>query len=450
MSKEITEKLARFVVETDYQEIPKNVLEFTKGLILKTVAGMTAGSGMPSGKKMANIIRERKLPEDVGVVGCGFKTSLWDSIFLSAFFSHAAELEDDYFGEGLFWDITVIPLVFPLAERLRLSGRSLIEAIAVGLEAHARTCSFTSDQLGIGVIPGSVGPAAAAAKAMNLDLERTASALGLAMSGPHISILNYGTDAHYFESALQSLHGIMAAQMAKEGMTSNPDIASYLSNLLGKDNVRKEKISEDLGKKWLFTGIWIKKYPCCFYIQRQIDILLELRKKHKLSYEDVEKIDVYTSPGDEACNRPEPKSLGDLQFSLQHILGAAMLDGDVNYKHIDTAILYDPKYKEARSKVNVIPNPELSHLMMVDPARLTIVMKDGQEFSGERQKVIGSPEEPLSISEIGELYKKYTKGVISERQIERTLELLLKLENLRDIEQLVDLLVFRHKALDTY
>ena len=446
MNTEIVTELARFVVKTNYPEIPQNVLEFTKGLILKTTAGMIAGSGMPSSRKITKIIKDRKLPEEVGVVGCGFKTSLWESVFLNAFFAHAAELEDDSFGGGVFWDITVVPLVFSLAEHLRLSGKSLIEAIVVGMETHARTCSFTSDHLGIGIVPGSVGPAAAAAKALGLDVERTASALGLAMSGNAVSIINYGTDAHYFESALQSLQGIMAAEMAKEGMTSNPDIAVYLSSLLGKEKVRPEKIVEDLGKKWLLRNIWIKKYPCCFYTHRQIDILLELQKQHRLSYEDVEKIDVNISPADEPCNRPEPKSLGDLQFSFQHVLGAAMLDGDVNYSHINTDILYDPKYKEARSKVNIIPHPELSDLMLVDPARLTIKMKDGGEFSGERQYPIGSPEEPLSTTEIGKLYQKFTKGVLSEKQIEKTLELLLNLEKLSDVEQLVDAITFRHKA----
>ena len=442
----IARELAKFVVKTSYPMISKNVVEFTKGLILKTTAAMIAGSGMPSGKKLTKIIKDRRLPEEVGVMGCGLKTSLWESILLNAFFAHAAELEDDSFGKGVFWDITVIPLVFSLAENFRLSGKALIEALVVGLETHARTCDFAAEHLGVAIIAGSVGPAAAAAKVLGLDVERTASALGLALCGNAMSISNFGTDAHYLESAVQSLRGIIAADMAKEGMTSNPDIAGYLSKMHGKENVRPENIVEDLGKRWLFGNIWIKKYPCCFYIQRQIDILLELKKQHNLSYEDVEKIDVHISPADEPCNRPEPKDLGDLQFSFQHILGAAMLDGDVNYSHVNTEILYDLKYKESRSKVNIIPHPELSDLMMVDPARLTIKMKSGEEYSGERQYPIGSPEEPLSLTEIGKLYQKYTKGVLSEKQIVKTLELLLNLENLNDMDHLLDVLTLRHKA----
>lgn len=400
---------------------------------------------MPSSRKMTKIIKDRKLPEEVGVIGCSFKTSLWEAIFSNAFLAHASELEDDSFNGGVSWDITVVPLLFPLAQHLRLSGKALTEALAVGIEVHARTCIFPTEHLGIVLVPGAVGPAAAAARALGLGVEETASALGLAMSGVAVAIPNFGTDSHYFESALQSFQGIMAAEMAKEGMSSNPDIATYLSNLLGKEKVVSDKIVEDLGEKWFLRNIWIKKYPCCFLTHRHIDILLELRKQKDISYEEVEKIEVHISPSDEICNRPEVNTLGDLQFSYQHILGSAMLDGDVNFSHIESDILVNPRYKEARSKVEVIVHPDWSTLYMAEPALVTVKTKDGREFSGERRYPIGSPKEPLAMEQFGELYSKFTRGILSEEQIEKTAEALLNLEKLNDVEELMDILTFGHK-----
>jgi len=446
MNREIANQLAKFVVEARYPDIPEEVVKFTKGLTLKTTAGMVAGSAMPSPKKITKIIKDRRLPEEVGVIGCGFKTSLWEAIFLNAFFAHASELEDDSFNGGVSWDITVIPLLFPLAQDLRLSGKALMEALVVGLEVHARTCIFPTESLGMVLIPGAVGPAAAAARALGLGIEETASALGLAMSGVGVAIPNFGTDSHYFESALQSFQGIMAAEMAKEGMSSNPDIALYLSNLLGKEKVHSPKIIEDLGKKWKLLNIWIKKYPCCFLTHRHIDILLELKKKHNLSYEEVKKIEAHISPPEQICHRPEVKTLGDLQFSYQHILGSAILDGDVNYDHINSDILVNPKYREARSKVEVIPHSDWSNLYMGSPAVVTIETKDGKEFSGERKYPIGSPREPLGQEQFKVLYSKFTKGVLSKEQIENTAEAVLSLEKLTDIEELMDVLTYRYKT----
>lgn len=443
---EISTQLARFVTETKYPEIPEEVLEFTKELTMKTIAGMVVGSSLPPSRKMARIIKNRNVNGDIGVVGCGFQTSLWESIFLNAFFAHASELEDDAFGGSVSWDITVIPLLFPLAQQQRLSGKALLEALAIGLEVHVRTCMFRSERLGLMLIPGAVGPAAGAAKALGLGTKETTSAIGLSMSNVPLSVTNFGTDAHYFESALQSLQGMIAAEMAKEGMSSNPNISTYLSNYLGKEEVAPERIVEDLGKKWMLRNIWVKKYPCCFLNHRQVDIVLGLRKKHNLSYEEVEKIIVHASPGDEPCNRPEPRTVGDLQFSFYHILGAAMLDGDVNFTHIDTDILTNQKYKEARSKVEVIVHPELSGEVMVAPARVIIKTKDGREFSGDRDYPIGSTNEPLTMDQFKELYIKFTQGILSEKHIRKTLNDIVNMEKLSDVGELMDILTFRYKV----
>ena len=445
MDTKTTTEFAKFVTETKYPDIPREIVDFTKGLLLKTVAGMLAGSTMPSARKMSKIIKAKNSPQEAGVVGCGFKTSLWDSVYLNAFLAHNSELEDDSFLGGVSWDITVIPLLLPLAEKLRISGKNLIEALAVGLEVHTRSCLSQTDHLGIVVFPGAVGPAAAGAKALDLNVGETESAMGLAMSGPAIALVNLGTDAHFFESALQSLQGMMAADMAKEGLSSNPNLEAYLTNILGAKAAGSDISVADLGKKWLFNNIGIKKYPCCFFTHRQIDLVLELRKANKLSYKDIEKIEVHASPADEWCNRPQPKSVGDLQFSFQHLLGAAIMDGDVNFDHVDADILLDPRYKEACSKVEVTIHPERSRVLVQDPAEVTIKTKDGRKFSGQRKHTIGSIQEPLSSNQFRELYSKFTKGILSDDQIDQTAEAILNLEKLHDVLELMNILTFRHK-----
>jgi 2-methylcitrate dehydratase PrpD len=265
------------------------------------------------------------------------------------------------------------------------------------------------------------------------------------MSGATVTIPNFGTDAHYFESALQSLQGIVAAEMAKEGMNSNPDIAGYLSSLLGKEKVIPEKIVEDLGSTWVLRNIWIKKYPCCFLTHRHIDVLLELRNQHDLSDEQVKEIEIHISPSDEICNRPEVKTVGDLQFSYQHILSSAMLDGDLNFTHIDSDIIGNPAYKEARAKVTVNFHPDWSNIYMEEPAQVIIRTKDGKEYSSERMHPIGSPKEPLSMKQFGALFSKFTRGILADEHIEKTAEALRNLETLNDVEELMDILTFRHK-----
>lgn len=219
--------------------------------------------------------------------------------------------------------------------------------------------------------------------------------------------------------------------------------------MLGKDKVFPEKIVKELGDKWLFCETWVKKYPVCFLTHRHIDNVIELRKEQNIKYEEVESIEAEISPIDQQCDRPEPKDEEDLQFSFQSVLSAALLDGDVNLSHVTKEAVYDPRLKEARTKVKLTIHPDwppyLDQSMIDVPARLTVKMKDGRQFTKERWRIIGSPEDPLTMEQIQGLYSKFTQGILSEAHIRRTMEAISNLEELVDMQELMDILVFRHR-----
>lgn len=443
MAQEIAVELAKFAVETQLEDIPRDVLEFAKALTLKTTAGILVGSKKSSGKKMATLVRNRRLPGDVGAIGSGFKTSLWDAALLHGFFAHASELEDDRFGKNPSgWDITVVPPVLSVAEKYRLSGKALLEALIVGLEVHIRTSLFTNPYMEVMTPTGAMGAAAAASRAMGSSVEETTAALGLAMSSSPLTMANFGTDAHFFESSLHCWQGTLAAEMAKVGMTGNPAVGKYLSRYFGKDRVNPQEISADLGQRWLFADIWIKKYPCCFMTHRQIDALIELRKQHSISFADVVTIEMHGGPSDVVCDRSDPKTEGDMQFSYQHVLGAAMLDGDVELRHFTLDQINDARLKDARLKVKVILHPDWPKEFPQAPCKIVIKVKDGREFSRERMYAVGSPEEPLTLAQVSALYQKFTSGILSDRDISRTSEDIMGLDKLSDISKLMEALTF--------
>lgn len=441
MDVRVETQLAEFVNRTRHSDIPPEVIEFAKSLMLKTVAGLACGAAKPTGRKMAEIVKGHNAGVDVRVIKCDFRTSLWESVFLHSYLAHASELEDDRNNGGTSWDITVIPLLLSLGDKLRLSGKAFTEALVAGLEVHTRTCLFGAEHMGLSLVPGAIGPAMAAAKAMGLNREQTTAAIGIAMSCAPLAFANYGTDAHFLESSLQALHGLMAAEMARQGLTGNPDITTFLSNFLGPDKVAPEKMVDQLGKKWILCEIWIKKYPCCFRTHRQVDMLLGLMNEHGLRYEEIASVDAPISTSDALLNRPEPRTEGDLQFSMQHILGAAMLDGDVNLDNINDDAAADSRFKDARRKVNVFTDPSLPRPSRAAPARITLKTKKGEEFPSQRMYPIGAPQDPLSAEQIRKLYFKFGRGALTEKQLQSAAEAIDNLDKLGSVTELTDILM---------
>jgi len=191
----------------------------------------------------------------------GFKTSAEDAALANGYFSHAAELEDDQFPVATS-DITVIPVVLALVERLDLTGHEIVETTAVAMEAMNRVGSFPVTHLGYSDLPfyGVIGAQAAAAKAYGFDQERTKDMLGFGIAQSSGWRINFGTAAHYWESAVPCRNAISSAELVKKGADSNPDLEEWITTLIG-DDIDVETITEGLGSDWQIHQTAIKKYP---------------------------------------------------------------------------------------------------------------------------------------------------------------------------------------------
>ena len=180
-----------------------------------------------------------------------------------------------------------------------------------------------------------------------------------------------------------------------------------------------------------------------------LDALLELTQQEKISCDQVERITVHISKLEEVCNRPEPKSIGDLQFSFHNALSAILLDKDVNFNHVALERIDDPKFKEARKKVEILNHPEwVPKYGMDTPARIDVKLKDGRVFSRERMHSIGAPPEPLTMEQFKALFAKFTQGILPTEKIGWTADALGNLEKLtkKDMQELNKVLVFGFRA----
>jgi len=449
-------ELSEFIARTRFHDIPEDVLEFTKMIMMKTVAGMLFGSTVPSSKRFIRFSKTGK--DEAGVIGCGYRTSTEAAAYINGVFAHAAELEDDCFptdefpGTGATADITVFPVIFPLADALKLSGEEILETSVLACEVMNRVGHHgvgadnkIIEPLGFTSLPfyGVIGSVVAAAKALNLNPEQIRNALGLAIGTSSGFIVNFGTDAHYHESAMACYNGVIAAYLAKEGCTGNPDIQKWLGSLVGAEKGELAKMSSGLGERWYTKHFWIKKYPVCFLTHRHLDIIGRLIREGKVKHEQVEWVEAEVGPVDATIDRPEPKDLEDAKFSMQHVISCLLLDGEVGMDTISWGRIKGEKYREFRKRVRVKVHDEWPKTFMSGVGRVTILLKDGQKITEEMDQVIGGPKYPLGIEDFAKLYEKFAGVVLNKAQMERSAEILLNIEKQRDLKELTDIIVFR-------
>lgn len=439
-----TEELVKFLLITHFEDFPTGVVQRGKELLIDFIGGALGGSRTRVGEIFTEYVKEKDGLAEAGVIGKNLKTTAAYASYLNGVFNHSTELESvsQHTAPN---PLAAIAAALALGEKMGLSGRKTLEGFILGFEIQGRvggpSLAGVSKKGRISVF-NHLGAAAAGSKLLKLDAARTRMALGIAAFQAGGLIANVGTMAHVLELAVAARDGIEAAELAMKGMTSHPDIIEtpqgFCDALIGEGGYDLEKMTRDLGKAFQIVdpGISIKKYPCCYRSHRALDALFDLMTEYHLSYDDIERVTVDLNLYDSYLMKfPNPETGEEAKFSYPHILGAAILKGKVWLDSFTDESTSDEKYREAREKVDVVIHQEWPPGRVDARTPVTIRLKDGREFSKE----IHSPREP-DLAQLLDRYREAANGLLNRDQTEKSIDLLLTLEKVKDVSEIMSLL----------
>ncbi len=439
----VTKELMTFLLETRFEDFPAEVVARAKELFIDFVGGALGGSQTSVGKILTEYVEEKAAQPEVGVIGKNFKTTAAYASYLNGSFNHATELESVSQRTSPN-PLAAIAVSLAIGEKMCLSGREVLEGLILGFEIQGRVggSSLAGVKKGRISIFNHLGATAAASKLMGLDLQQARMALGIAAFQAGGLIVNVGTMAHVLELAVAGRDGIEAAELARKGLTSHPDIIEtpqgFCDALIEEGGYNIENMTKDLGKTYQIVnpGISIKKYPCCYRSHRALDALFDLIAEHTISHDGIERVSVDLNLYDSYLMKfPHPKTGEEAKFSYPHILGAALLKGRVWLESFTDESVVDHAYQEAQKKIDVIVHPEWPVGRVDARTPVAIKLKDGRIFSKE----IETPREP-TMDQLLDRYREGADGVLTQDQTEKSIDLFLNMDKLEDVSVVMNLL----------
>src|SRR5256885_10010130 len=223
-----TEKIARFIVDSGYENISRDAVEKVKRTALDCLGAALAGVAEPLGQTITGYVTKLAGPPQASVFGAGLKVSVVDAALANGSIAHALDYDDCGVKIG-HPSVLVLPAVLSLGEHPRASGQEILAAYIVGLEVEGKLAlhadfKLMQARLNHQTWYGSIGAAAACAKLLRLDVAKTRMALGLAGNFACGLSANHGSMAGAMAAGNACSNGVIAALMAQEGITANPDI----------------------------------------------------------------------------------------------------------------------------------------------------------------------------------------------------------------------------------
>src|SRR5262249_8742170 len=145
--------------------------------------------------------------------------------------------------------------------------------------------------------------------------------------------------------------------------------------------------ASDLGSRWeiVDTGITVKLYPSCAGTHPTIDAVLDLRRTHGFTAEDVERIDVdVDSITPTILIYPRPGSGLEAKFSMPFCAAAAVALAGVGVDTFEAPALSDATVASLMPRVTMRVDPALDGIgPPLTEARVSIALRDGRVLRQE-------------------------------------------------------------------
>ena len=129
----------------------------------------------------------------------------------------------------------------------------------------------------------------------------------------------------------------------------------------------------------------------------------------------------------------EPTNYLQGKFSMEFCLATALTMGKVGLSEITDEKVNDPRIRKLIKRVRLSFGGERAAPQDV----VTLRLKDGREYSLGVERARGATEVPLTDEEIAAKYRDCAGLVLAEDKVEKTLDLMLNLEQLGQVSELM-------------
>ncbi|WP_206812510.1 MmgE/PrpD family protein [Paradesulfitobacterium ferrireducens] len=463
----VSEKIAKFVQDCDSTKLPDGLLDQLKILLVDAFGVLIAGSTAIGAEPVADLVGHWGGAPEATALVYGGKVPAPSAALLNGIMLHARELDDDHEEASIHAFAAVLPAALAMAEKEGTGGKEFLSALIAGSEISCRLGMSIKILRGwhFSAVCGTFGAAAAAGKLMGLDSEGIVNALGLAFTraAGNLQPGREGAMAKRLQPAFAAQAGVLSAELARAGITGPKQVFEgqynffrlYDSDYYAPGELRhrldgaeydRGALVNGLGETFEVGKLIIKPYGSCRFTHGPLEAALNLAQKHDLSVERIERIEVlacpravrdYGKPYDAlAVKTPEIAA----QFSIPYVVSAAIVHRSGYIDAFEREAVLDPRIMEVASKITVSVHPEAA---LKVPVEVRIATKDGTVFVERIDALKASLQRPMTQDEILEKYwrnARYAKKTIAPNKLKQLIELVLNIEEVKNINELTELL----------
>lgn len=456
------EPILKFGLDTQWTDLPEDVIERTRLAILDTIASALPGArghGLPEltslvtewgGAPQATLLTSgRKVPAPLATLVNGVAARAWD-------------LDDVHEQNTCHVNANTVPAALAVAEaRGPVNGRDFMLAVALGTEAICRVSaaprlSFSETGMANSYQSGYFGTALAASRLLGLDIDRARHAMGIAYARVAGNQQGY-VDGAMTVRLMQGVApegGVIAALMAERGITGSSKV---LEGKFGyfptyqRGVYEPKDLTVDLGTLWRSLEISIKPvYPCCKFTHGPMEAMLDAMARADISHEEIERVvidvtnrEVYDLICEIKERKWNPITVVDCQFSLPYTVAYVAVNGMMSLEAFQPEGMADARVRAFMARIDARLDVEAQGSgrgKFPMPGIVEIRTKGGRISKSTVTYVKGHPKNAMDFEDVADKTRACARFAgFDESQTERLISFVRELENQDDVSRLAEL-----------
>jgi len=437
----ITQILAKFVASHPSRGWSDDVEHEAHRTFMNWVGCAVGAAKHESAEAALAAVRMLQPAPQSGVLGRADRVDMASAALVNGITSHTFDFDDTHLRTIIHPAGPVASALLALAETKHASGREVIDALVLGIDVSCR--------MGNAIYPehydrgwhitgstGALGAAAACARLMKLDPQRTAWALGIAASQPIGMREQFGTMTKPFHPGAAARAGLTSALLAKNGFTASPRALEAPRGYAQVVSTRYDwkELTDELGERFEISFNTYKPFACGIVIHPTIDAATQLRAKG-VKAEDVERVELKVhSLVLELTGKKEPQDGLQGKFSVYHGFAAGLIFGRASEPEYDDGIVTREDMVALRRKVVATVDDSIDEAA----ADVTAVMKDGRRVHVFVEHAIGSLERPMTDKDLEGKFHSLADPVIGKAKAATLIAACWALGGAKDVKAVVE------------
>ena len=439
-------RLCTAVSSWRYEDLPADVVATLKSLIIDAL-GVLGGAAQAPGIPELNsrLARWERDGSATGLIGKR-RFSPPNAALANGAAMHALDFDDQHDPARVHTNCVTLAALLAVAEDTGgISGRDFLLAYAVSAELHARLGLACYNSLGKGWHPtmifGTLSAALGAGRLLRLDAERLNNALGLAFhqaSGSAQSMRD-GVLSKRLGPGFAARAAVLGAALAADGLTGTRRTLEGNAGLFAlyeRNEVKPEILFGALKKTWRIPEYSFKPYPCCRCNHTAIGLGIRLHGEG-IRPDAVEAVEIgmghtnwLTVGGAYEAARD---SVVHAQFNVSYGFARALADGRVDLQSYCKPHITEAGVAALAARIKVVADPAIE-ASAIEPTRIRVRLRDGRTLEVGSDTIKGSPQEPMSESELIAKFRDCLRFGLGARPAaaDRLAEVVLNLERSND------------------